>query len=136
MAIISFKTKKFEQAFEKLPKQIKKDAMETFANWKSGENLKIQPMETLGPGFYSVSFKESYRALGIKQKVICKGETLVYFQWYYIGTHEEYNKEYKNRKGADSKMVAFKDDIREKLEMLMKDDKKIKSSIKGGIQYT
>lgn len=134
MAILSFKTKKYNQQFSKLPKHIQESTQKMFNEWKSGSEIKLKPIAQLGEGFYSLQLDESYRALGYKQKVLVNGQTLVYMQWYFVGTHEDYNKEYKQRKEADKKKTMFKNDIAEKIEILAKKSK-IQGTVQGTISY-
>lgn len=118
MTTFSMRTSQFKKDFEDLPHDIQKHAVDLFNNWKEGGVLPIKNIAQLGENFFSLEINYRYRALGIKQKVAFRGETLTFFQWYFIGTHEKYNKEYKKRVASENRLSMANNAIVNKLKRL------------------
>lgn len=78
--------KRFREAFQKLPNEIKEKAKEAYILWQVNpynKGLHFKKIHSIKP-IYSVRINIDFRACGIKE-----GEHLV---WFWIGSHEDYNK--------------------------------------------
>jgi hypothetical protein len=81
----SHKTERFDNAFEKLPEHIKRQAREAYRRFKQdpfhpGLRFKqIHPSQSI----YSVRINNDYRAVGRRN-----GDEIV---WFWIGSHAEYD---------------------------------------------
>jgi hypothetical protein len=82
----SVTTAKFRKAFEKLSPAVQQKAKEVYNTWKKNPyhpSLHYKQIHQTQP-IFSVRVSLSYRALGVKED-----ETMI---WFWIGSHEEYNK--------------------------------------------
>lgn len=82
----SFTTEKFRKAFEKLPLHIQRKARVSYQFWKENPfhpSLQFKQIHTIKP-IYSVRVGIGWRAVGVK------GDDEIV--WFWIGSHEEYNK--------------------------------------------
>ena len=77
----------FKKAFKGLPKEIKQQAKKAYKRWKQNpfeKSLQFKQIHPTKP-IYSVRITLDWRALGIRNP---KDLTT----WFWIGSHEEYNK--------------------------------------------
>lgn len=84
--MISRTTKKFRKLYEALPKDLKQQSKETYFKFKKDPyypSLCFKQIHSTKP-IFSVRISLDYRALGL-----LKNNAIV---WFWIGTHEEYNK--------------------------------------------
>ena len=84
--MISKTTKRFRDALAKLPKDIQRQAQESYKLFSQDPNhpsLRFKKVHTTEP-VYSARINIDYRALGIVD-----GEEIV---WFWIGSHAEYDK--------------------------------------------
>jgi hypothetical protein len=78
-------TRRFRQAFSRLPTPIKdraRDAYRRFAEDPDHPGLNFKRLRTTEP-IYSVRVSSGYRAIGVKQD-----DTMI---WFWIGSHAEYD---------------------------------------------
>ncbi|MBF0229695.1 MAG: hypothetical protein HQK63_08930 [Desulfamplus sp.] len=85
--MISHLLPSFKKHFEALPEQIKNQATEAYKIWKKNPFDKSLNVKQLYPSkpIYSVRITLNWRALGYRE-----GKDTVI--WFWIGSHEEYNK--------------------------------------------
>jgi mRNA-degrading endonuclease RelE of RelBE toxin-antitoxin system len=79
-------TKRFRDAFNKLPEHIQQQAKDAYQLFKKDPNhlsLRFKPVERL-ENVYSVRVSLSYRALGVKDS-----DEIV---WFWIGSHSDYDR--------------------------------------------
>jgi mRNA-degrading endonuclease RelE of RelBE toxin-antitoxin system len=84
--VISRTTKRFRQAFSKLPKSVQRQAREAYKLFQqdpSHPRLRFKRVHSQKP-VYSVRINIDYRAVGIRDK-----DEIV---WFWIGAHREYDK--------------------------------------------
>ncbi|MGH7901976.1 MAG: type II toxin-antitoxin system RelE family toxin [Thermodesulfobacteriota bacterium] len=84
--MISRTTKRFRQAYSKLPKSLQRqtrDAYKLFQQDPSHPRLRFKQVHPQKP-VYSVRININYRAVGIRDK----NEMI----WFWIGAHPEYDK--------------------------------------------
>jgi hypothetical protein len=77
---------RFRKAFQKLPKEVQKQAKQTYRRWKRNPYqaaLEFKPVHLTKP-VYSVRIGLKWRAVGILENHV--------IVWFWIGSHEEYNK--------------------------------------------
>lgn len=77
----------FRKAFRSLPKEIRKQAKEAYKAWKRNPfdgSLNFKQVHPSKP-VYSVRVTLNWRALGVREPK----NTVT---WFWIGSHEEYNK--------------------------------------------
>jgi hypothetical protein len=82
--VISKAKKQFWKCFDGLPKEIQALAREKFRLWQSDPYAPSLRFEERRNGFCVVRVGDHYRAVGTRE-----GEIVL---WYWIGTHEEYNR--------------------------------------------
>ncbi len=78
-------TRRFRNAFTRLPNEVQEQARRTFAVWKTDphhSSLRFKQIHSSQP-IFSVRVSRDWRALGLKQ-----GETVV---WFWIGSHSDYH---------------------------------------------
>lgn len=78
-------TKRFRDAFDRLPKDVQEKARRAFELWKSDSNhpsLKFKQVHSTEP-IYSVRIGLGWRALGIRED-----DTMI---WFWIGSHADYD---------------------------------------------
>lgn len=83
--MISKVTPRFKKCFKKLPREIQKDAVSAYKEWKRNPyspQLKFERKKHQKP-IYSVSIGLNWRALGL-----LNGNVIT---WFWIGSHEDYN---------------------------------------------
>lgn len=79
-------TSRFRRCFNFLPQSIQDKTKKAFRLWLQDPNhpsLHFKKIHSIDP-VYSVRIDLNYRALGVRE-----GNVLV---WFWVGTHEEYNK--------------------------------------------
>jgi hypothetical protein len=76
--------RRFWKAFEKLPASIQNLAREKYALWKRDPFHSSLHFEERRNGICVVRIGTGYRALGLRED-----DTVI---WFWIGTHEEYNR--------------------------------------------
>ena len=79
-------TRRFRQAYERLPATIQERAdraYELFENDPSHPSLRFKQVHQTKP-IYSARISRQYRALGLFE-----GETII---WFWVGSHDEYEK--------------------------------------------
>jgi len=84
--MISKTTKRFRDALAKLPKDIQRQAQESYKLFSQTPNhpsLRFKKVHTAEP-IYSARINIDYRAVGI-----IDGETII---WFWVGSHAEYDK--------------------------------------------
>ncbi len=77
----------FRKAFQSLPKEIQEQAKKTYKVWKKNPfdvSLNYKKIHLSKP-IYSVRITLNWRALGVR-------EIKNTMTWFWIGSHEEYNK--------------------------------------------
>ena len=92
--MISHTTERFRKLYGSLPEQIRKQAKETYRQFKEDPyypGLHFKRIHSSLP-IYSVRITQDYRAVGIQQN----NEII----WFWIGSHSDYNKLLKNLKHA------------------------------------
>ena len=75
----------FDELFAELPLHVQELARKAYQTWRQNHwhpSLRFKPM---GDSRWSVRIGAHHRALGIRE-----GDTIT---WYWIGTHEAYNKQ-------------------------------------------
>jgi len=79
------RTKKFNDAFERLPDVVQKQAKEAYRIFKGNPYYPSLHFECINrqESIYSVRIGLHYRAVGIRE-----GDTMT---WFFIGSHEDYN---------------------------------------------
>lgn len=79
------RTKKFRDAFERLPLAVQKQAREAYRLFKENPYYPSLHFECIDrqASIYSVRIGLHYRAVGIRE-----GNTMI---WFFIGSHEDYN---------------------------------------------
>jgi len=82
--VISHRSKKFNRLLELLPAHIQTLTAKNYRLWRHDPWHPSLNFEEWQPGFWSVRVGAHHRALGYRE-----GNTIV---WYWIGTHEAYNK--------------------------------------------
>ncbi len=83
----SFRSPNFNKLFSKLPSNIQRLANKNYLLWKTNHLHPSIRYKDVGNNLRSVRIGEHYRAVGtIDVDVII---------WFWIGTHEEYNKLFK-----------------------------------------
>jgi hypothetical protein len=76
---------RFRKAFQKLPKEVQKQAKRTYQQWKQHPyqpTLEFKQVHPTRP-VYSVRISLKWRAVGILENKV--------MVWFWIGSHEEYN---------------------------------------------
>jgi hypothetical protein len=89
----SRQTKSFRKLFEVLPAEAQRQAQAAYRLFEENPHhpsLNFKPVPTAGANAYSATIGEHYRVLGEMQ-----GSTIY---WYWIGTHETYNRIVKQRR--------------------------------------
>lgn len=84
--MISKTTKRFRESLAKLPKNIQRQAQESyrlFSQVPSHPSLRFKKVHTIEP-IYSVRINIDYRAVGM-----IDGEEII---WFWVGSHTEYEK--------------------------------------------
>ena len=84
--VISRVKPSFWQLFNKLPENIQEQARESYARFEKNPDhpgLSFKKLKGT-PDWWSVRVSQQYRAVGARD-----GETIC---WFWIGTHEEYNR--------------------------------------------
>jgi len=84
-------TKRFREAFEKLPSEIQRQAREAYRRFQENPNhpgLRFKKVHRTKP-IYSVRISLQYRALGVRE-----GEDII---WFWIGSHADYDELLKKR---------------------------------------
>jgi hypothetical protein len=76
--------RRFWKAFENLPVSIQNLAREKYARWKRDPFQPSLHFEERRNGVCVVRIGPGYRAVGLRE-----GDTVI---WFWIGTHEEYNR--------------------------------------------
>ena len=79
-------TPRFQKAFEKLPKSVQAQAKTAYQLWRRNSahpSLRFKPIPGI-PNVYAVRISIGWRALGV-----VNGNEI---SWFWIGSHEEYNK--------------------------------------------
>jgi mRNA-degrading endonuclease RelE of RelBE toxin-antitoxin system len=84
--VISKTTEQFRKLFAQLPKQIRKQAKESYSQFNKDPfhpGLRFKKVHSTRP-IYAVRIAKNYRALGIQtdNKII----------WFWIGSHSDYDK--------------------------------------------
>lgn len=90
--LTSRQTKHFRKLFDALPDDAQRQARAAYQLFKQNPqhpSLNFKPVLTAGAHAYSAMIGEHYRVLGEMQ-----GNTIY---WYWIGTHEAYNRIVKQR---------------------------------------
>jgi hypothetical protein len=88
----SRRTKAFRQLFDDLPEEVQRQAQRAYLLFKQDPahpSLGFKAVITAGVQAYSVEIGAHYRALGT-----LRSDTIY---WYWIGSHEAYNKVVKRR---------------------------------------
>jgi len=85
--VISCILPSFRKAFKSLPKEIQNQAKEAYKIWKKNPFDRTLNFKQIHPSkpIYSVKVTLNWRALGVREP---KNMTT----WFWIGSHEEYNK--------------------------------------------
>lgn len=84
----SRRTKRFREFYDALPERIPRDADTAYARLASNPNhpgLNFERMQGVKAPLYSARVNEQYRVLG-------RGEDGDVIVWFWIGTHQEYDK--------------------------------------------
>jgi plasmid maintenance system killer protein len=84
----SLRTKKFRELYEALPERIKRDADAAYARLAADPNhpgLNFERIQDSKSPLFSARVNEQYRVLG-------RGENEDTIVWFWIGTHQEYDK--------------------------------------------
>ena len=84
--MISHTTERFRELYGNLPKQIRKQTMQAYSQFKSDPyypGLHFKRIHSSRP-IYSVRITKNYRAVGVQQN----NEII----WFWIGSHSDYNK--------------------------------------------
>ena len=76
--------RRFWRRFEDLPASVRKLTREKYALWKRNPYHPSLHFEERRNGVFVVRIGEHYRALGLRE-----GDIVA---WFWIGTHEEYNR--------------------------------------------
>jgi len=84
MAVISRRNKNFKKLYAQLPTQVQETAVKGFLLWREDPWHPSLNFEDLGDSRWSVRIGAHHRALGFRE-----GDKIA---WYWIGTHEAYNK--------------------------------------------
>ena len=77
----------FRKDFRRLPKEVQRQAKKVYRIWKQNpfdRQLRFKQVHPTKP-VYSVRITLNWRALGIRESK----DTII---WFWIGSHEEYNK--------------------------------------------
>ena len=80
----SFATRNFWKAFEALPREEKKKAIEQYQLWLENPFHPSLHFKKVGAAIWSARTSEAYRALALQKK----GD----YYWFWIGSHREYEK--------------------------------------------
>jgi len=84
-------SKAFIKLFKKLKKQTQLDAVEACHQWRDNPgypSLKFGRVQNTKARAFRLSIGDHYRALAVHEKFGSQD----YYQWFWIGTHEEYNR--------------------------------------------
>lgn len=93
MMFTSRQTKHFRKLFDALPDDAKRQAQAAYKLFEENPHhpsLNFKPVPTAGANAWSAMIGEHYRVLGDLE-----GDTIY---WYWIGTHEAYNRVVKQRR--------------------------------------
>jgi hypothetical protein len=82
--VISRRSKTFRELYTRLPARARELAVKNFRLWRANPAHPSLHFKPLAEPDWSVRVGAHYRAIGAR-----KGDTIL---WYWIGTHEDYNK--------------------------------------------